>query len=73
MNYEKVSIEYKLIKALIETSNYLVKELEISEVKGFGFDTAKLVGKYEYIVQQIDEVVNEQMASQILVKERYDC
>ncbi|NJM21206.1 MAG: hypothetical protein HC907_22070 [Richelia sp. SM1_7_0] len=73
MNYEKVSIEYKLIKALIETSNYLVKELEVSEVKGSGFDTAKLVGKYEYIVQQIDEVVNEQMANQILVKERYDC
>ena len=64
MNYDKVSIEYKLIKALIETSNYLAKELESTVIEGFDFDTAKLMGKYEFIVNEIYEIINEQISNQ---------
>ena len=72
MNYEKVSIEYKLIKALIETSNYLSKELESKVIEGFDFDTVKLMGKYEFIVNEINEIINEQISNQILGCDAHD-
>ena len=72
MNREKVSIDYKLIKELIEVSNYLAKELESAVIEGFDFGTAKLMGKHEFIVNEIDEAINEQVANQILGFERHD-
>ena len=72
MNHEKVGIDYKLIKALIEVSNYLAKELESRVIDEFDFDTAKLMGKHEFIVNEIDEAINEQVANQILGCERHE-
>ena len=70
MNHEKVIIEYSLIKDLLETGNEIVEMLDGDT--DLSPEDYKLIGKYEYLSEVANGLIQNRNANQMLGCERHD-